>query len=190
MSSRSHQDPDLQEGDNGRMGKSSLSLGLQAPAPTQRWGPAPGDTRPVGPLPVRVRGETPPCPHPTPQRPQPLQNFPGNPPKPLPPRCLLCAKGIEDGMKLLAGKLEVLLGNKLWEPQELLGQAGSAGGLSCWPISATCPEGRREPTVPTASPQLQAEPCLRVSSSIASLSIHPGLSSGIGKRSRFTFCKT
>ena len=92
-----------------------------------------------------------PCPHPTPQRPRPLQNLPGNLPKPLPPRCLLCSKGIEDGMKLLAGKLEVLLGNKLWEPQEALGQAGSAGGLSCWPISATCPEGRREPTIPTAS---------------------------------------
>ena len=29
---RSHQDLDLQEGDNGRMGESSLSLGLQAPA--------------------------------------------------------------------------------------------------------------------------------------------------------------
>lgn len=41
---RSHQDPDLREGDVGRKGRSSLSLGLQVPTPTRHWGPAPGDT--------------------------------------------------------------------------------------------------------------------------------------------------
>ena len=102
-SPRSHQDPDLREGGRWEEGQVKPNTGAAGAHPIAVLGSSSrGHRRPAGPCPIRVRGDTPPCPlpggpghnpRPAPQRPRPLQSCPGHPPKPLPPQCLRCSKG-------------------------------------------------------------------------------------------------
>ena len=129
-SPRSHQDPDLREGGRWEEGQVKPDTGAAGAHPNAVLGSSSrGHRRPAGPCPVRVRGDTPPCPlpggpghnpRPAPQRPRPLQSCPGHPPKP----CLLSAYAAQRERRwneTVDKKLEVLLG-KRWEPQEPLGQ--------------------------------------------------------------------
>lgn len=118
-------------GDVGRKGRSSLTPGPQVPIPSRRWGPAPGDTEGQRGLALSMSVVihfrvlcleglviTPALPR---KGHGPSKTALGTRQSP----CLLSAYAAQRERRrneTVGRKLEVLLGNELWEPQEPLGQ--------------------------------------------------------------------